>query len=53
MIDPEERLIQAYSHRPEGYLVRTIAAGEVLHAEPFETIKLQTGVIFGDEDDED
>ncbi len=51
VIDPVEQLIQAYRHRPDGYLVRTIAAGEVLHAEPFETIELRTRIIFGDEDD--
>lgn len=53
VIDPEERRLQFYSFRPEGYLVRTIAAGEVIRAEPFDAVELRTGVIFGDEDDED
>ncbi len=53
VIDPDSRLIQSYSFRPDGYLVRTIEAGEVLHAEPFEAIELRTAVVFGDEDDEE
>jgi Uma2 family endonuclease len=53
VIDPVERMILAYDHRPDGYLVRTIPAGEVLRAEPFDAAELRTAVIFGDEDDED
>ena len=53
VIDPFERVILDYDHRPDGYLVRTITAGDVLRAEPFAAVELRTGVIFGDEDDEE
>jgi Uma2 family endonuclease len=52
--NPEERTLVVHRWEPGGYLiVLTAAAGEVVHAEPFEATPLRLGVIFGDEDDED
>ena len=51
MIDHAEWILFLYRHRPEGYVLRSIAVGEVICAEPFESIELRAAVIFGDEDD--
>jgi Uma2 family endonuclease len=53
VVDHEERILFLYRHRPEGYVLRSIAAGEVIRAEPFDAIALRAAVIFGDEDDEE
>jgi Uma2 family endonuclease len=53
VIDHEERILFLYRHRPEGYVVRSVAADEVIRAEPFETIELRAAIVFGDEDDEE
>jgi Uma2 family endonuclease len=53
VIDRDERILFLYRHAPGGYLLRSVAAGEIIEAPPFEAVQLRTGVIFGDEDDEE
>ena len=53
VIDHEERILFLYRHRPDGYVVRSVAADEVIHAAPFEATELRVALIFGDEDDEE
>lgn len=54
VIDREERELFPYRHDPRGYLMpRAIAAGETIRAAPFEATELRTGILFGDEDDDE
>ena len=53
VIDHDEKILFTYQHRPEGYVMHTVSSGAVINARPFDAAELRTGVLFGDEDDED
>lgn len=53
VIDREDKILMLYRHQETGYVLRSVAAGEVIRAEPFDAVELRTGVIFDDEDDEE
>ncbi|MEO8703559.1 MAG: Uma2 family endonuclease [Kofleriaceae bacterium] len=53
VLDREKRILFLYRHDARAYLVRSVAAGEAIHAEPFEQVALRTGILFGDEDDDE
>ncbi len=53
VIDHDERILFMYQHGPDGYVMRTVTAGAVIHARPFDAVELRTAVLFGDEDDEE
>lgn len=52
--DPLEQTLIVHRWEPAGYLVIvTAAAGEVVHAEPFEAVELGVSTLFGIEEDEE
>jgi Uma2 family endonuclease len=53
VIDRVEKILSLYRHDARAFLVRAASAGETIRAEPFEDIELRTGIIFGDEDDDE
>ena len=53
LVDHDKKILEIHRHAPSGYvLVKSFSAGETVRAEPFDSLELRTGVIFGDEDDE-
>lgn len=54
IISPEQKTLVVHRWEPAGYLIAlTATAGEVVRAEPFETVELHVAVLLGDQDDED
>ena len=54
IVDPLEQTLIVHRWVPNGYLVILSAAlGEVVRAEPFAAVELDTAVLFGVEDDEE
>jgi Uma2 family endonuclease len=52
--NPEEKTLVVHRWTPPGYLiVLTAASGELVRAEPFETVELRVGILFGDDEDEE
>jgi Uma2 family endonuclease len=48
--DPDEEVLTVYRHRGSTYEVAlTAARGETVRAEPFESVELPVGVLFGDD----
>ncbi len=53
LVNHDEKILQVYRHEPTGYLlVKSFPSGATIRAEPFDSVELRTGVIFGDEEDE-
>jgi Uma2 family endonuclease len=55
ILDPIQRTLLVYRLTPDGYLLAlaaTPASGRV-HAEPFEAVELEVGVLFGEDPRED
>ena len=54
IVDPAEETLSVYRWTPEGY-VEILAAerGERVHAEPFDAIPLDVGILFGDADEDE
>lgn len=51
LIDPRDETLAVYRYTPEGYLyVLGARRGERVRAEPFASVELNVGVLFGDED---
>lgn len=49
-VDPETQVLTVHSWQEAGYLtVLTAARGEAVRAEPFETLKWNMGLLFGEE----
>jgi Uma2 family endonuclease len=54
LVNHEEKLVQVFRHDTSGFLlVGSFGGGELVRAEPFESIELSTSVIFGDIPDEE
>jgi Uma2 family endonuclease len=52
--NPIEQTLAVHRWESAGYLViLTAAVGEVVRAEPFESVELQLSILFGDDEDED
>lgn len=50
LVDPDRRTLTVLRWKREGYLTAlTAEAGEVVRAEPFESLELRTGPVFGEE----
>ncbi len=50
LVDPDRRTLTILRWEREGYLTAlTAEAGEVVRAEPFESLELRTGPVFGEE----
>jgi hypothetical protein len=53
LLDPEERFLHVHRYESGGYLIAlTAAPGEVVRAEPFDSVDLRVDVLFGEEDEE-
>lgn len=51
ILDPEEQLLLVHRWSPEGYtVIQRAAAGELLRAEPFESLELSVASLFGDDE---
>jgi Uma2 family endonuclease len=54
IINPEEKVLVVHRHQPAGYLVvLSASSGETVRAEPFDAVELRTGVLFGDEEEDE
>jgi Uma2 family endonuclease len=52
--DPLEQTLMVHRWEPGGYLVvLTAAAGDVVHAEPFDGVELRISTLFGLDEDEE
>jgi len=52
ILDPTRRFLLVYRHSPDGYVaVLSARAGMIVRAEPFESLELQVGLLFGDEEE--
>jgi Uma2 family endonuclease len=52
VVDPDELLLLVHRRTRSGYtIVQRAVAGELIRAEPFETIEIPVSAIFGDGDD--
>jgi Uma2 family endonuclease len=51
IVDPENRLLIVYRWQPDGYVVAlTAKVGETVRAEPFDTVELPLGLLFGEDE---
>ena len=54
ILNPEEKVLAVHRHSADGYVVMlTASSGESVRAEPFESVELAVGVLFGDEDEDE
>jgi len=52
--NPQDKTLVVHRWEPKGYLiVLTAASGDIVRAEPFETVELRIDVLFGDPDDDE
>jgi Uma2 family endonuclease len=53
IMNPEDKTLVVHRWEPDGYLIiLTAVAGEIIRAEPFESVVLRVATFFGDEDDD-
>lgn len=53
IVDPIEETLAVHRWHPDGYVEILVAdRDERIRAEPFETIDLRVGVLFGEDDEE-
>lgn len=51
LVNPAQKTLTVYRHERDGYLAVLVAeAGEVVRAEPFESIEVKVSAFFGDDD---
>jgi Uma2 family endonuclease len=54
IVDHQDKVVEVYRWHSDGYLlVQAVGPGETVRAEPFETVELRVGVLFGDDDDDE
>jgi Uma2 family endonuclease len=54
IVNPEEKILEVNRWTPEGYVcVLTASSGDLIRAEPFDSVELRAAVLFGDEDDDE
>lgn len=54
IVDPAEETVSVCRWAPDGYIeILAAERGERVHAEPFDAIPLQVGILFGDEEEDE